>query len=90
MIARVWDRTPEQASQIWEAAQTLPALAAEFDDLLNGIPIASERAKHMREYQQRTGGETRTLLDPPPHERVASALDRFDKGDRGAFWADLL
>lgn len=92
IIGRVWDWSTEQATLIWEAAQNSPTLADEFDVLMHGIALDSDLATRLREWQREEAARRAPapLLDPPPAARIAAALDRFEAGDREAFWWNLL
>jgi predicted NACHT family NTPase len=68
-----------------------PTLAAEFQWLVTPIVLGSPAAEKMKadflEWQKRESrNRERPLLKPPPTERVAKLLERYEVGDLAAWW----
>ena len=78
----------EHRDALRAAAQTNTTLAAEFTWFLDP---ESPEAEAMRQQVARWESsipkpQARALLEPPPDQRVATLLTRFDSGDLDAFW----
>ena len=93
LIFHLFDRGDvQQLSAIVTACEQEPALDAEFSPLLRPVTLDSPQAQKMREdYLQANkweqGGPTaRPPVVPPPHERIATLLDRCEAGDASAWW----
>ena len=78
-----------QFNRIYEAALTWPALWQRLKFVFEGVPLDSEDARRarkshetMKEFEERKPPP----LTPPPAERVANLLDRFESGDWKAWW----
>lgn len=75
--------------RIYEAALKWPMLWERFKGVFEGVPLNSEdarRARETHEMMKELEGRKPPPLTPPPAERVASLLDRFESGDWGAWW----
>lgn len=91
LIGQAFDQQDnEQREIIYAACQQYPILAEQFAGLFNPIALDSDLARQLKAnhyehvtWQQR---HKRALLDPPPAERVARALDHFEAGNMDAWW----
>lgn len=84
-------RNAQYFELVYDACQKNKLLAEKFSWLLNPIRLDSPEAQAQKEahYKQVARQERRAkpqLIDPPPDERVARALNRFETGDIQAWW----
>jgi predicted NACHT family NTPase len=92
LICIIFDRNDQsQLSAIYAASQENEALARAFEWLFRPVELGSPQAENMKaQYldRQKWDREERkkTLLEPPPAERIAILLDKFDFGDLNAWW----
>jgi len=93
LIFHLFDRGDvQQLSAIITASEQEPALQAEFSPLLRPVTLDSPEARRMREdYSEakkweQGGRQARPPVVPPPQERIATLLDRFESGDASAWW----
>lgn len=82
---------PEQVSALITVSQNNSILRTEFSSELETIELGSPRAEEARaryiEIQEMQNSSwKRTLLDPPPKERVLTALSLFDSGRMDEWW----
>ena len=69
-----------------------PALEAQFSAFLRPVTLDSPQAKKMREdyHEARKWEDGRRqalpAVVPPPQERIATLLDRFESGDMSTWW----
>ena len=81
-----------QLDVLLEESKTCPALQREFADLLEPVILDSPKAQALREnYRRQLEWEDElrheeVLLQPPPQERVAVLLEKFEQGDLDAWW----
>lgn len=92
LIRHVLDwRVAEQFEAVI-AARDEPLLAEELSRLLEPVVLGSPEAQRMKdeylEAQKWQEGRShdRPLVEPPPQERIAVLLDRFESGDTSAWW----
>jgi len=92
LIDRVFDiREPELSGAIYYAIQKNSILAELFAPLFEPVVLESPEAKEAKEnhliikkWQEQR--QNRPLLKPPPVERIAILLDKFESGDLSAWW----
>jgi hypothetical protein len=76
-------------AKLWSACQINATLNAECGGFFAQIELDSEAAKILREHFRREKEwTTRTLITPPPSERVKSDLDKIEAGDT-IYWVQL-
>jgi hypothetical protein len=95
LLTRVFSPSDQlQLEAILTRSSSDPLLASAFSSTINPIELGSEEARNLRqayernmdlEREMRTHRE-RPLLSPPPAERVALLLQRFEEGDTAAWW----
>jgi hypothetical protein len=93
-VVRALFRTeyPGHVDALREAMARCPALEAAFGPLFATVELQSPQADAMRaEYRRRQEWQEQRLergrpVEPPPQERVATLLDRFEAGDLDAWW----
>ena len=99
-IQQAWAQTIErcfnwsdrsQSNAILTACQEIPILAEVFAWFLNPVELGSPEAERMKAaYLERQRRENRTqeksLLNPPPAQRVVTLLDAFERGSLDAWW----
>ncbi|NSW84362.1 MAG: hypothetical protein HPY90_14060 [Syntrophothermus sp.] len=94
-VALIWAafdrREPYQLDAIFVASRKSRVLAETFEGLFRPVELGSPQAEKMKaEYLERQKWERRErkrpLLKPPPGERIAILLDRFESGDLAAWW----
>lgn len=74
---------------LYAAAEKWPALWSKFRGVFEGIPLASADAQQLRQTQEmmeRLKERKPEPVSPPPAQRIAEQLDRFEKGDPAAWW----
>jgi len=80
----------EQLNTVLIVSKENPILAEEFRSLFGPIEIDSPLAKQMKDdylmEQESRKWENPPLLEPPPAERIAIMLNRFESGDSDAWW----
>jgi len=91
LIARTFDRRDiGQLDAVVCASRESKQLAEQLSWLLEPVELDSPRAQAMKaEYAQmelEAKPTARPLLDPPPEQRIAVQLERFESGDLDAFW----
>ncbi len=91
LIARTFDgRDVGQLDAVICASRESKQLAEQLSWLLEPVELDSPRAQAMKaEYAQmelEAKPTARPLLDPPPEQRIAVLLERFESGDLDAFW----
>jgi hypothetical protein len=85
-------KNPEYVDVLLEAIRDCPALEAAFGSWFTPVLLDSPQAEAMRaayrrehEWQEKLMGQ-RQLLEPPPRERIAILLNRFEAGRLHAWW----
>jgi predicted NACHT family NTPase len=93
LIRHVFDwRVAGQFEAVIAARNDEPLLAEEFSWLLEPVVLGSPEAQRMKEGYleaqkwQEGRSHDRPLVEPPPQERIAVLLDRFESGDVSAWW----
>jgi len=93
LVRHMFDwRNTEQLDAIIAASSDEPAFAEEFSWLLRPVALGSPEAQRMKEGYleaqkwQEGRSHDRPLVEPPPQERIAVLLDRFESGDVSAWW----
>ncbi len=92
LIERVFDRSDQgQVEAIFAASLNSTFLAETFARFFKPIELNSPEAQKMRasylkskEWQEHSPG--RSLLKPPPAERIAILLDECESGNTAAWW----
>jgi predicted NACHT family NTPase len=84
-------REPSQLDAVFMASKKNRVLAETFEGLFEPVELGSPQAEKMKaEYQERQKWEKRErerpVLKPPPAERIAILLDKFESGDLAAWW----
>ena len=80
---------PFQFELLYDVAMRWPPLHQSYDNLLDGVPLNSQRAAEMRQYHELELEHQRLRpapIDPPPADRVRMELERFEAGDIDAWW----
>lgn len=93
LIRRAFDwRDETRAELVFHASQQSPLLAQAFTWLLEPVNLNSPEAEKMKnDYGESKKWEERAqrqkaLLKPPPAERIAALLDKFESGEADAWW----
>ena len=91
VIAKMFDyREPGHLDSVVEACKENQLLASEYNWLLTPVTLNSPQADAMKarwnEMNDLDLQPTRTLLNPPPEQRIATLLQKFEEGDLDAFW----
>lgn len=92
LIERVFDEGDVAHSEaIYLASKSCPALAEIFSGFFKPVKLNSPEAEDMRRTYQvrekwRERRPTRPLLKPPPAERIAVLLEKYESGNIGAWW----
>lgn len=92
LISRSLDRgDPRQVDTVLVACETEPILAEELGWLIKPVELGSPEAEKMKaEYLKLQEWDRkkreRSLLDPPPDQRVEKLLDEYESGDHSAWW----
>jgi hypothetical protein len=76
-------------NSVYEAALKWPVLWQHFQGVFEGVPLDSDEARqHRKNIKMMKDIEERRPppLEPPPAERVAALLERFELGDWQAWW----
>lgn len=84
LLGKISDR---QATSLWHACESIPALKSECGALFDPVPLDSELARTLRE-NWKWEKETPAPLDPPPKQRIDRDLQRLETGEM-AGWVDL-
>jgi hypothetical protein len=74
---------------VYETALKWPTLWQRFKGVFEGVPLDSSDARQLRhthEMMKDLEERKAPLLKPPPADRVAVLLDRFESGDWEAWW----
>lgn len=83
-------RLPEHVDLLIKASEKSVALAQQFAWFLKPVELGSPEAQAERERyeasQKRAARAKLPSLNPPPTERVATLLKRFETGDLAAWW----
>jgi hypothetical protein len=79
---------PEGFKAVYDAALDWPALWQSFRGVLEGIPLASEEARQLRNTHEmmKRFQESPPPVTPPPSERITDLLGLFEAGDWAAWW----
>ena len=80
---------PGNFAAVYEAALKWATLWQRFKGVFEGIPLASEDARQLRnthEMVKREERNRRPPLTPPPAQQVAEQLAMFEAGDWHAWW----
>lgn len=90
MIEMAFDRdNPAQFEVLYDAALDWPPLWNHFRGVFEGVTLDSADAQTLRRNQQlmkELEGRKPPPVTPPPAERVAELLDKFEGGDWRAWW----
>lgn len=93
LIFHLFDgRDAQQVNAIVTASEEEPALQAESSPLLRPVTLDSPQAQKMREDNleakklEQGRCQAPPPVVPPPQERIATLLDRFESGDASAWW----
>ncbi len=94
MVEATWQpNDPDHFGGIYEAALKWPMLWQRFQGVFEGVPLDSEDARQARTIHKMTkeiDERKPQPVTPPPAERVADLLDRFELGDSDAWcWLNL-
>jgi hypothetical protein len=79
----------DQFDRVYEAARNWAALWQRFKVVLEGVPLDSQevhQARKTREMMKEFEEQRPPPVTPPPAERVASLLNRFEAGNCEAWW----
>ena len=82
----------QQVNAIITASEQEPAIETEFSALLRPVTLDSPEAQKMREDYldakklEQNRRQAPPAVVPPPQERIATLLDRFESGDASAWW----
>ncbi|HPA19141.1 MAG TPA: hypothetical protein PLU30_15450 [Verrucomicrobiae bacterium] len=95
VMRRVFDWTdPEHVDRLITAAHRHPEIKERFSHWLATVNLQSDEAARQRkahledqEWQKKIGERTaRARIEPPPKERIAILLDRFERGEHDTWW----
>jgi hypothetical protein len=84
-----WD-SPDDFEALYDAAQTWSRLRQRYMAVFDGILLDSPEAQQLRrtlDMMKESDEQALTpSVQPPPDERVEALLDKFERGERDAWW----